>query len=141
MDKEKNWNLELSEYIKQGEPNQIEKAKNWETAIGLQDVDGLKPSEYLLETAKEHIEAHFLICYIALVLCRVLQYKLGNKYSIEKILDSLRDCNCSHIENNYYLFNFFDTVLKDIGDVVDIDFSKKYMRLQDIKKILAETKK
>lgn len=92
-------------------------------------------------SAKEHIEAHFLICYIALVLCRVLQYKLGNKYSIEKILDSLRDCNCSHIENNYYLFNFFDTVLKDIGDVVDIDFSKKYMRLQDIKKILAETKK
>ncbi len=48
--------LELSEYIKQGEPNQVEKTKVWETAIGLQDVDGLKPSKYLIETAKEHIE-------------------------------------------------------------------------------------
>ena len=55
MNKEK-WNLELSEYIKQGEPEKQEKAKAWETAIGLQDVDGLKPSEYLLDTAKNHIE-------------------------------------------------------------------------------------
>lgn len=53
---EKKQNLELSEYIKQGEPNKIEKAKVWETSIGLQDVDGLKPSKYLIETAKEHIE-------------------------------------------------------------------------------------
>ena len=51
-----NWNLELSEYIIQSEPEKKEKAKAWKTAIGLQDVDGLKPSEYLLETAKEHIE-------------------------------------------------------------------------------------
>lgn len=50
------WNFELSEYIKQGEPKKCEKAKTWETAIGLQDVDGLKPSEYLLDTAKDHIE-------------------------------------------------------------------------------------
>lgn len=50
------WNLELSEYIKQGEPTQVEKTRNWETAIGLQEVDGLKPSKYLVETAKEHIE-------------------------------------------------------------------------------------
>ena len=51
-----NWNLEFLEYIKQGEPNLVEKTKAWETAIGLQDVDGLKPSKYLIETAKEHIE-------------------------------------------------------------------------------------
>ena len=56
MDNKNDWNLELSEYIKQGEPNQQEKAKTWETAIGLQDVDGLKPSKYLIKTAKEHIE-------------------------------------------------------------------------------------
>ncbi len=36
MNKE-NWNSELSEYIKQGEPNQIEKTENWQTAIGLQN--------------------------------------------------------------------------------------------------------
>lgn len=56
MEKKEKWNLELSEYIKQGEPTQVEKTKAWETAIGLQEVDGLKPSNYLIETAKEHIE-------------------------------------------------------------------------------------
>ena len=55
------WNLELSEYIKQGEPEKKEKAKTWGTAIGLQDIDGLKPSEYLLDTAKEHIEGNINI--------------------------------------------------------------------------------
>ena len=55
IDKEK-WQMDLEEYIKQGEPEQSEKSTAWKTAIGLQDVDGLKTSEYLLETAKEHIE-------------------------------------------------------------------------------------
>ena len=58
MEKKEDWNLELSEYIKQGEPNKVEKTKTWETAIGLQDVDGLKPSKYLIKTAKEHIEGN-----------------------------------------------------------------------------------
>ena len=58
MDKKNDWKLELSEYIKQGEPTKIEKTKDWETAIGLQEVDGLKPSKYLIETAKEHIEGN-----------------------------------------------------------------------------------
>ena len=58
MDKKEDWNLELSEYIKQGEPNRVEKTKTWETAIGLQDVDGLKPSKYLIKTAKDHIEGN-----------------------------------------------------------------------------------
>lgn len=59
--KRKDWNSELSEYIKQGEPTQTYKAKIWETAIGLQDVDGLKTSDYLIETAKEHIEGNINI--------------------------------------------------------------------------------
>ena len=46
----------FDEYIRQGEPSQKEKARIWQTAIGLQDVDGLKPSAYLLETARENIE-------------------------------------------------------------------------------------
>ena len=58
MESKKDWDLELSEYIKQGETNKIEKTKAWEAAIGLQDVDGLKPSKYLIETAKEHIEGN-----------------------------------------------------------------------------------
>ena len=56
MSAEKNWQFELEEYIKQGEPDQIEKSEAWQAAIGLQAVDGLKTSAYLLDTANEHIE-------------------------------------------------------------------------------------
>jgi len=47
---------DLEEYLRQGEPDKKEKAQNWRTAIGLQQVDGLKPSKYLLEQAKQNIE-------------------------------------------------------------------------------------
>jgi fido (protein-threonine AMPylation protein) len=51
----------FDEYIRQGEPNKVEKAKVWKTAIGLQQVDGLKPSEYLIATAKQNIEGDITI--------------------------------------------------------------------------------
>ena len=47
---------EFEEYIRQGEPDQKAKASLWQTAIGLQAVDGLKTSEYLRETARRNIE-------------------------------------------------------------------------------------
>ena len=56
MPEQGRWQLELSEYIRQGEPERAEKSAAWQTAIGLQAVDGLKTSSYLLETAKAHIE-------------------------------------------------------------------------------------
>ena len=61
MSNDKKWQFELEEYIQQGEPGQVEKSEAWRTAIGLQDVDGLKTSEYLLDTAKEHIEGKISI--------------------------------------------------------------------------------
>ena len=58
---DKNWQFELEEYIKQGEPEKAEKSEAWQTAIGLQAVDGLKTSDYLLDTAKDHIEGKITI--------------------------------------------------------------------------------
>lgn len=58
---DKNWQFELEEYIKQGEPDRAEKSEAWQTAIGLQAVDGLNTSTYLLDTAKEHIEGKITI--------------------------------------------------------------------------------
>ena len=58
---DKNWQFELEEYIKQGEPDRAEKSEAWKTAIGLQAVDGLNTSAYLLDTAKEHIEGKITI--------------------------------------------------------------------------------
>ena len=54
MPNQDSWQLALSEYIRQGEPDRAEKSAAWQTAIGLQTVDGLKTSPYLLETAKAH---------------------------------------------------------------------------------------
>ena len=53
--------LNFDEYIRQGEPSQREKAGYWQTAIGLQAVDGLKVSSYLQHTACRHIEGDITI--------------------------------------------------------------------------------
>ncbi len=51
----------LEEYIRQGEPQQRERGETWKVAIGLQQVDGLTPSQYLLDTAKKHIDGDISI--------------------------------------------------------------------------------
>jgi fido (protein-threonine AMPylation protein) len=51
----------FDEYIRQSEPQKREKGYAWQTAIGLQAVDGLKPSDYLIETARQHIEGDITI--------------------------------------------------------------------------------
>ena len=48
--------LNFDEYIRQGEPQKKERAEAWRVAIGLQAVDGLKVSGYLLELARRNIE-------------------------------------------------------------------------------------
>lgn len=55
-EKTKQLYFDFDEYIRQGEPEQKEKAENWSIAIGLQAVDGLQTSKYLQETAKRNIE-------------------------------------------------------------------------------------
>ena len=48
----------FKEYIKQAEPTKRDKGYAWSTAIGLQAVDGLEPSEHLVKTAIENIEGY-----------------------------------------------------------------------------------
>ena len=90
---------------------------------------------------KEHIEAHFLTCFIALTLTRILEMKLENKYSSGRIIESLSKSECSLLQQNYYHFDYYDEVLKEIGKVTGIDFSKRIRTLGDIKHELADTKK
>ena len=89
---------------------------------------------------KEHIEAHFLTCFVALTIARILENKLEHKYSVGKILDSLSKAECSLVQQNYYLFDYYDEVLREIGLIMDIDFGKRIRTLGEIKKILAKTK-
>lgn len=59
--------------------------------------------------------------------------KLERKYSIGTILASLSKAECSLIQQNYYLFDYYDEVLKDIGKNMDIDFGKRIRTLGEIK--------
>jgi fido (protein-threonine AMPylation protein) len=52
---------DFGEYLRQGEPDKKERAQNWRIAIGLQQVDGLTPSAYLIETARQNIEGEITI--------------------------------------------------------------------------------
>jgi len=90
---------------------------------------------------KEHIDAHFLTCFISLVILRILEHKLSRKHPPSAMLESLREASCSLNQENYYVFNFYNQILKDIGENVNIDFSLKNRSLLDIKKILGGTKK
>ena len=51
----------FKEYIKQSEPSKRDRGYVWHTAIGLQAVDGLKPSKYLIDTAIKNIEGDISI--------------------------------------------------------------------------------
>lgn len=90
---------------------------------------------------KDRIESHFLICYISLVIARIIQYRIDNKYYVSNILESLAKVCCSYISENTYLFEYRNDVIDAIGEVLKIDFSRKYMTIGEIKKILGEVKK
>ncbi|NSW92008.1 MAG: IS1634 family transposase [Firmicutes bacterium] len=85
-------------------------------------------------SGEDRIQAHFLICFIALVIARILQHRLNNKYSASRILESLRNVCCSHVKENIYMFDYRDDVTDAIGEALGIDLTKKYMKLGEIKK-------
>ncbi|MBR0545246.1 MAG: Fic family protein [Treponema sp.] len=60
-DKTNPFEIDFDSYILQSEPEQQENGKLWQTAIGLQQVDGLTPSKYLYETAKRNIDGEITI--------------------------------------------------------------------------------
>jgi transposase len=90
---------------------------------------------------KDHINAHFFICFLSLVIARILEIRLNNKYTIEKILKSLRSVSCSHMDANHYLFDYADEVTDDINEAFDLDIGRKTMTLGEIKKVFAKVKK
>jgi len=87
-----------------------------------------------------HIKAHFLICYIALTIVRLIQYDTHYAYSVEQIIDEIRSMNGVHLEDNWWRF-YHRTDLSDaLGATVGVDLTRKNMRLKDIKGLLAQVK-
>jgi transposase len=89
---------------------------------------------------EDHIQAHFLVCFLALVIIRLLQHKTENKFSSEKILNSLSKTCCSNLQGNLFLFDYYDEVIALIGTTLSIDFTQKYRTRSEIKNIIAKTK-
>jgi hypothetical protein len=84
----------------------------------------------------EHVEAHFLVCFVALVIMRVLEQMLKKKHTVKQIRNSLISYSCSYLEQNYYLFDYRDDVIKSFESLFGFDLSKKIMSQAEIKKIL-----
>ena len=83
---------------------------------------------------KEHIEAHFLTCFVSLLITRLLEKKLENKYSIHKIIESLKSYNSIPIEHDLCVQNYTDEIITNLQSIFKIDFSRKYLTLSEIKK-------
>ena len=90
---------------------------------------------------KDHINAHALICFIALVIIRLMQKETKYMFTPEQIITCLNNISCSHENDNLYLFDYRSYISDEIGKVFDIDFTKKRLLLKDIKKVLATAKK
>ncbi len=90
---------------------------------------------------KDRIDAHFLTCFIALVIIRLIQKNIGQRYSAERVIECLNKISCSNEQDNLYLFDYRSELSDDIGDALGIDFTHKRLKLGEIKNILATSKK
>ncbi|MFA6611428.1 MAG: IS1634 family transposase [Bacilli bacterium] len=82
---------------------------------------------------KDHIEAHFLICFISLVVMRILQYKLGYKYSAESIQKVLNEATVSLISQEIYLVHKQTETFKEIEKVFKVKLDRAYSKSKTLK--------
>ncbi|MBO7481087.1 MAG: Fic family protein [Bacteroidales bacterium] len=142
-------------YVRESEPVYGQKAQMWQTAIGLQDVDGLKPSEYLIETAKRHIEGDINIEQVQSLIKSYYESKTarihtthGNEEAdkVSANITKLLNSNALTFNTNGFLSvhrNLFSGVYKFAGQIRDYNISKKewvlggdsvnYMYYQDLR--------
>ena len=82
-----------------------------------------------------------MVCFIALTLARLVELKLGKQFPVAKIIASLRQVECSHLDANHWLFDYADDVTGALNAMFDVDFGKKFMTTGEIKKYFARAKK
>lgn len=89
---------------------------------------------------RDHIEGHFLTCFVSLLLLRLLENQVERKYSTKKLVETMKNISGTYVDKNYYMFDYLDEIVKDLGKITDIDFSKRFMTLGEIKNIISQTK-
>ena len=70
----------------------------------------------------------------------MLQRETGWKYSSDVITETLNKISCIHEQDNIYLFGYRSQVSDDIGKALGIDFTRKHMRLSEIKNLIKNCK-
>lgn len=113
----------------------------WEIEETFKVTKGTIEARPVYVSREDRIGAHFLTCFIALVIIRLIGKKTGRKYSPEKIISCLNSISCSNEQDNLYLFDYRSKISDAIGDALGIDFTRKRLRRAEIKNILAESKK
>lgn len=92
-------------------------------------------------TLEQRIEAHFLTCFIALLLLRLLSKRLEGKYAPEQIIQSLRKYQVCFIKDNVFKTTYYDQIIRDLGAALDLTLDRRFLRTGEIKQLVADSKK
>jgi len=101
-------------------------------------VDSDVPANAAYVTTKKHLEAHILIDIIAFTILRLIEKDTDNKYPPSIILRELSAMSGTHLQDNLWVFDHRTSLSDELASTVGIDLSRKYMRLEEIKKIFSD---
>jgi transposase len=90
---------------------------------------------------RNHIEAHFLICYVSLVIVRLIQLDFEYRYSVGRIISELKALQCSHLKDNVWHFDYRTDLSDELCENAGVTFNLEVMTLKEIKGELAKTRK
>ena len=89
----------------------------------------------------ENIKAHFLTCYIALTIERIIEHALGHTHSAGEILEDLRALECSHAEDEWWLIDYRSDLTDKLFALIGEDAPCRWMRTSSIKSLFKKNKK
>ena len=91
-------------------------------------------------STEDHIKAHFLVCYIALLIMRLIQKDTKNKYSTSLISDALRKIVGHRLDTNLYYFDYRTSLTDELGKIACVDLSNQVLTKGEIDKIMSKVK-
>ena len=88
----------------------------------------------IYSTLEDHIDTHFLTCYVSLTILRLIQNSLRTNYSAAEIRDNLKKCSATLADKNIWLFDHRDNLTDKLYELIGKDPQYKWMYLNNIKK-------
>lgn len=92
-------------------------------------------------STESRIRAHFLVCYVALLVMRLMQLDTGRKYSAAQISEALAGVTGHLMDRNLYLFDYRTDLTDELAGAVGIDLSRQVLTRGQIRSIMADVKK